>query len=285
MLSGASSLLNEYYGLPQWAGRTLMLLLSLGTVLLGLEKLTDIIGRIGPVIIFMALLVSVGCLIQNPQGILQAVATYQTYGMEIQRRLLMEQIELMAACPLGKRFFGDTPPATIEEFRTRVPLTNFADYADVLLSQRDEMLPGKPVVWLKTTWEGGDFPHKCAPYTESMAGDEALGPGGVYKVGQRGFQRFARNPLPLCVLRDRIPGLRRAVVQHAPHRAHQRAGVAAADGPVIGARFFVISKYPAAQQRRRFGLVFMRSGYSIFSPAKCGHPPQPSPNSVSFLLS
>lgn len=88
--------------------------------------------------------------------------------MEIQRRLLMEQIELMAACPLGKRFFGDTPPKTVEEFRTRVPLTSFADYADVLLSQRDEMLPGKPVVWLKTTWEGGDFPHKCAPYTESM---------------------------------------------------------------------------------------------------------------------
>lgn len=81
MLSGASSLLNEYYGLPQWAGRTLMLLLSLGTVLLGLEKLTDIIGRIGPVIIFMALLVSVGCLVQNPQGIAQAAATYQTYDM------------------------------------------------------------------------------------------------------------------------------------------------------------------------------------------------------------
>lgn len=88
--------------------------------------------------------------------------------MEIQRRLLMEQIELMVACPLGKRFFGEVPPTTIEEFRAQVPLTSFADYADVLLSQQDEMLPGKPVVWLKTTWEGGDFPHKCAPYTESM---------------------------------------------------------------------------------------------------------------------
>lgn len=88
--------------------------------------------------------------------------------MQIQRRLLLEQISLMSRCELGRRFFGGTPPKTVEEFRTRVPLTTFGDYADVLLTQKEELLPAKPVVWLRTTWEGGDFPAKCAPYSESM---------------------------------------------------------------------------------------------------------------------
>ena len=56
----------------------------------------------------------------------------------------------------------------MEEFRETVPLTKFEDYADVLLTQKEEMLPEKPVLWLHTTWEGGDFPSKRAPYTESM---------------------------------------------------------------------------------------------------------------------
>ena len=88
--------------------------------------------------------------------------------MNIQKRLLMEQVQLMAGCALGQRFFKGHVPATVEEFRARVPLTRFEDYADVLLPQREEMLPAKPVIWLHTTWEGGDFPSKRAPYTESM---------------------------------------------------------------------------------------------------------------------
>lgn len=88
--------------------------------------------------------------------------------MATQRRLLMEQIELLSHCELGHRFFGDTPPRSLEEFRRRVPLTRFEDYADILLRRREEALPAKPVIWLETTWEGGDRPFKCAPYTQSM---------------------------------------------------------------------------------------------------------------------
>ncbi len=88
--------------------------------------------------------------------------------MQIQKRLLMEQVELMSRCELGKRFFRKCVPSSVEEFRSTVPLTRFEDYADVLLPQKEEMLPEKPVIWLHTTWEGGDFPSKRAPYTESM---------------------------------------------------------------------------------------------------------------------
>lgn len=88
--------------------------------------------------------------------------------MHIQKRLLMEQVELMSHCSLGQRFFRKGVPAGVEEFREKVPLTRFEDYADVLLLQKEEMLPEKPVLWLHTTWEGGDFPSKRAPYTEGM---------------------------------------------------------------------------------------------------------------------
>lgn len=88
--------------------------------------------------------------------------------MEIQERLLMEQIHLMADCALGQRFFEGNVPRSVDEFRRQVPLTSFSDYADILLTKREEMLPGKPVVWLKTTWEGGDTPAKWVPYTEAM---------------------------------------------------------------------------------------------------------------------
>ncbi len=88
--------------------------------------------------------------------------------MTVQSRLLMEQIDLMSRCPLGERFFGNNPPKSVEEFRKNVPLTSFQDYADILLPKKEEMLPAKPAIWLKTTWEGGTAPSKVAPYSDSM---------------------------------------------------------------------------------------------------------------------
>ncbi len=49
-----------------------------------------------------------------------------------------------------------------------VPLTAYEDYADVLLTKQPDMLPGNPVIWIQTTWEGGKHPIKVAPYTRSM---------------------------------------------------------------------------------------------------------------------
>lgn len=86
----------------------------------------------------------------------------------VQSRLLMEQVALLSSCELGARFFRGDVPKTVDEFRSRVPLTRFEDYADLLLVKREESLPAPPVLWLETTWEGGDRPFKCAPYTEGM---------------------------------------------------------------------------------------------------------------------
>ncbi len=88
--------------------------------------------------------------------------------MQIQLRLLQEQLTLYSQCELGRRIMGDTIPATVTEFRKNVPLTTYDDYADVLLPKKESMLPAPPVVWLETTWESGNRPVKVAPYTEEM---------------------------------------------------------------------------------------------------------------------
>ncbi|MHB1391553.1 MAG: GH3 family acyl-acid amido synthetase [Clostridia bacterium] len=89
--------------------------------------------------------------------------------MHIQERLLMEQIELLSRCKLGQKIMGKgVKPATVEEFRQRVPMTTYEDYADILLNKNEEALPAKPMYWIKTTWKGGTKEIKLAPYTESM---------------------------------------------------------------------------------------------------------------------
>ena len=88
--------------------------------------------------------------------------------MEIQNRLLEEQIRLWCSCPLGQQITKGRTPKTIEEFRQMVPLTTYEDYADVLLLKKEDMLPDAPIIWIQTTWEGGKHPIKVAPYTKGM---------------------------------------------------------------------------------------------------------------------
>ena len=88
--------------------------------------------------------------------------------MKIQRRLMEEQIRLWCGCGLGQSILKGRHPKNLEEFRQMVPLTTYDDYADILLSKQPQLLPGNPVIWIQTTWEGGKHPIKVAPYTRSM---------------------------------------------------------------------------------------------------------------------
>lgn len=88
--------------------------------------------------------------------------------MKIQQRLMEEQMALWSNCDLGKTILRGKTPRTIDEFRQMVPLTTYDDYADILLRKQAVGLPGNPVIWIQTTWEGGKHPIKVAPYTRSM---------------------------------------------------------------------------------------------------------------------
>jgi len=88
--------------------------------------------------------------------------------MQIQNRLMEEQIALWSRCALGQRFLKGRQISSIDEFRKMIPLTSYEDYADVLLAKQGSMLPDEPIIWIQTTWEGGRHPIKVAPYTKSM---------------------------------------------------------------------------------------------------------------------
>ena len=88
--------------------------------------------------------------------------------MKIQKRLMEEQIQLWSSSGLGQSILKGKHPQNLDEFREMVPLTEYEDYADILLSKQPDMLPGNPIIWIQTTWEGGKHPIKVAPYTRSM---------------------------------------------------------------------------------------------------------------------
>ncbi|HHW25673.1 MAG TPA: GH3 auxin-responsive promoter family protein [Bacillota bacterium] len=87
--------------------------------------------------------------------------------MRIQYRLMEEQIRMWTASGLGKALLGKSV-SSVEEFREVMPLTDYNDYADILLNKRADMLPDEPIIWIQTTWEGGKHPIKVAPYTRGM---------------------------------------------------------------------------------------------------------------------
>jgi GH3 auxin-responsive promoter len=89
--------------------------------------------------------------------------------MNIQERLLLEQIDLLSKSKIGKKIMGEVKPTSMEDFRKRVPLTSYEDYADILLKEEEDALPTKPLYWIKTTWKGGTNEEiKQAPYSTSM---------------------------------------------------------------------------------------------------------------------
>ncbi len=83
--------------------------------------------------------------------------------MDIQRNLLREEIELIAPTPIGKTFFKGSVPASIDEFRSQIPLTAYKDYARWFDERREDVLAEKPIVWICTTDRSGYI--KWAPYT------------------------------------------------------------------------------------------------------------------------
>lgn len=85
--------------------------------------------------------------------------------MSIQRRLLLEQIQLLKKCKLGRSIIREADPRTVEEFREQVPLTTYADYEPFLLTKNERALPAKPMFWQHTSGRSGEYPFKWAPVT------------------------------------------------------------------------------------------------------------------------
>ena len=88
--------------------------------------------------------------------------------MAIQKRLLLEQLQLLNRCALGKKIMNGVKPQTVEEFRQQVPLTTYADYCPELIERREDMLPAKPAMWVRTSGKSGEYPCKWVPITQAF---------------------------------------------------------------------------------------------------------------------
>jgi len=88
--------------------------------------------------------------------------------MEIQERLLLEQINLLGKSMMGRMLMGDVLPGSIQEFREIVPLTTYIDYQKYLDQKKTDVLPREPIAWAHTSGRSGDFKYKWAPYTQEM---------------------------------------------------------------------------------------------------------------------
>ncbi|NMM65323.1 hypothetical protein HBE96_22355 [Clostridium sp. P21] len=76
MLAGAGATIHQYYGIQTYIGTGVIAILALGTTLLGVEKLIDIIGVIGPVkIVFVAIVGVAGIITLSGQPTLLSEAS------------------------------------------------------------------------------------------------------------------------------------------------------------------------------------------------------------------
>jgi uncharacterized membrane protein YkvI len=85
MLAGGGATIHQYFQVPSYVGIWAIGLLALGTALLGVEKLIDIIGVIGPVkIIFMIIVGGAGvlALMQQPGLLAEADKMMPTLGFK-----------------------------------------------------------------------------------------------------------------------------------------------------------------------------------------------------------
>ena len=86
--------------------------------------------------------------------------------MEIQKRLLLEQIDLLGKCELGKKVMEGHVPTSVGEFRKKIPLTTYREVQSFVDERNEAALPVKPKVWVHTTGKYGSF--KWVPYTRKM---------------------------------------------------------------------------------------------------------------------
>ena len=77
--------------------------------------------------------------------------------MNIQKKLLMDEVDLVADSTLGKKIMGGRRPKSVEKFRQMVPITTYEDYEPYLSERQEDVLGKKPYMWCHSSGRGGSF--------------------------------------------------------------------------------------------------------------------------------
>ena len=99
--------------------------------------------------------------------------------MAVQKRLLLEEIELLKNSELGRKVMRGAMPETVEEFREQVPFTTYFDYLPELVEKREDVLPAKPAIWVRTEGRIGEYNFKWAPLSERFLYEFERVAGGI----------------------------------------------------------------------------------------------------------
>ncbi len=83
MIGGAGATLNEHYGLPTYVGGIAMAVVAGSVVMLGLGKIVDVIGKIGPIIVLISVGIGLFAVISNPSGIAEGAALIESGEVEV----------------------------------------------------------------------------------------------------------------------------------------------------------------------------------------------------------
>jgi len=103
--------------------------------------------------------------------------------MTIQKKLLLEQIEVLKRCTIGRKVMRGAMPETVEEFRRQVPLTTYSDYCPELLEQREDVLPARPIFWVQTSGRSGEYPCKWVPVSYTFWQEAGIDFGAIAILG------------------------------------------------------------------------------------------------------
>jgi hypothetical protein len=87
--------------------------------------------------------------------------------MDIQKRLLLEQLELLGNCKIGQKIMRGARPKTVEEFREMVPLTTYKDYCPELLEKKEDGLSSELALWVHSSGWSSDYSYKWVPISKS----------------------------------------------------------------------------------------------------------------------
>src|SRR3972149_5659424 len=85
--------------------------------------------------------------------------------MDVQKHLLLQQLELLNKSALGQKIMRGARPQTVEQFRQQAPLTTYKDYCPELMEKKEDTLPVKPERWVHTSGWSGENSHKWIPMT------------------------------------------------------------------------------------------------------------------------
>jgi uncharacterized membrane protein YkvI len=72
MIGGAGATLHQQFGLPVAVGGVVMGIIAITVVLFGLNRIVDVIGALGPIIVLLAIFLGISGIVLNPGGILKA---------------------------------------------------------------------------------------------------------------------------------------------------------------------------------------------------------------------